>query len=279
MLEILLVVLLILVFLLVAYKGAIHEFQILQKDWKPTIDWSSLLSEQLPLVVRNVDPTWQAAKMPWTAKAVAGKTWPVQLRKDGALFKGRWNEWLANPGQPPLTPETWQEISAIIAPPLPMWEDGGFHRWSWIPAHLARPLVQILTTVQPVRRTTAATTLIQATDGAPLTLWLAHEGAIPAKVATAIKGKDPWSLTAEQVPWISEVKFIELRLRPGNAIAIPTHWYWAAKPHGGQGQGQGRGQGQGQGEDVGNSGMAEGSWYWIAEWQTPVSWLVSSVQK
>jgi hypothetical protein len=25
--------------------------------------------------------------------------------------------------------------------------------------------------------------------------------------------------------------------------------------------------------------MAEGSWYWIAEWQTPVSWLVSSVQK
>jgi hypothetical protein len=255
MLEILLVFLLILAFLVVAYKGAIHEFQILQKDWKPTIDWSALLAEQLPLVIRNVDPTWQAAKIPWTQKAVAGKTWPIQLRKDGALFKGRWNEWLTGPpGQPPLTPDTWREISAIIAPPLPMWEDGGFHRWSWIPAHITTPLVQIFTNVQPVRRTTAATTLIQATDGAPLTLWLAHEGAVPAKVVPAIKGKDPWSLTADQVPWISEVKFIELRLRPGNAIAIPTHWYWAAKPEG------------------------ESSWCWIAEWQTPVSWIVSSLQ-
>jgi hypothetical protein len=259
MLEALLVILLILAFFVIAYKGAIHEFQILQKDWKPTIDWSSLLSEQLPLVIRNVEPTWLGS---WTRKATASKTWPIQLRKDG-LFKGRWNEWLLRPGQPPLTPETLQEISAIVNVPLPLWEDGGFHRWSWIPAHLTRTTPQVLgpAVIRPVQKTTATTTLLQATDGAPLTIWLAHEGAIPAKVVPALLQKDPWSLTAEAVPWISEVKFVEIRLRPGNAIAIPAHWYWAAKSQ----------------ATVGN--MGDGSWFWTAEFQTPISWLVSKVKK
>jgi hypothetical protein len=261
MLEVLLVVLLILVFFLIAYKGAIHEFQILQKDWKPTIDWSALLAEQLPLVIRNVEPTWIGS---WTKKATVNKTWPIQLRRDGALFKGRWNEWLASaPGQPPLTPETLQEISTIVAAPLPLWEDGGFYRWSWIPAHLTRTTALVLgpTDIRPVQKTTAATTLLQATDGAPLTVWLAHEGAVPAKVVSAILRKDPWSLTADAVPWISEVKFVEIRLRPGNAIAIPTHWYWAMRSE----------------ATVGT--MGDGSWFWMAEFQTPISWLVSHIKK
>ncbi len=261
MLEVLLVILLIVAFLMVAYKGAVHEFQILQKDWKPTIDWSALLAEQLPLVIRNVDPTWQGS---WTRKATSQKTWPIQVRKEGALFKGRWNEWLQNPGQPPLTPETVKEISAFTGTPLPLWADGGFHRWSWIPAHLVNASCRILGpgVAQPVRRTTAACTLVQATDGAPLTLWLAHEGAIPAKVVPAVVGRDPWSLTQENVPWISEMKFIEMRLRPGNALAIPTHWHWAAKAEGEEGVGV----------------MGDGGWFWVAEFHTPVSWLVSRVK-
>jgi hypothetical protein len=261
MLEGVLVILLVLAFLMVAYKGAVHEFQILQKDWKPTIDWSTLLGEQLPLVIRNVEPTWQGS---WTRKTTAQKTWPIQVRKDGKLMRGRWNEWLQNPGQPPLTSETVREITAFAAPPLPLWEDGGFRRWPWIPAHLTHSSCRVLGpgVSQPVRRTTAAMTLVQATDGAPLTIWLAHEGAIPAKVIPAVVGRDPWSLTHENVPWISEMKFIEMRLRPGNAVAIPTHWFWAARAEGEEGVGV----------------MGDGGWFWIAEFQTPVSWLVSRVK-
>ncbi len=272
MLEAVLVVLLILVFFMVAYKGAVHEFQILQKDWKPTIDWSALLSEQLPLVLRNVDPSWQGA---WTYKATAGKTWPIQVRRveGGALFKGRWNEWIAAPpGQPALTPETQQEISTVVDVPLAAWEDGGFRRWSWVPAHMLRaPRCGVLGAgdVLRVRRTIAAATVLMATDGAPMTLWLAHEGAIPAKVVGAIVGKNPWSLHVDQVPWISEVKFIEMRLRPGNAVSIPTHWYWAAKTEAETGV-----------DSVSSaSSMGEGSWYWEASWHTPISWLVSAVRK
>lgn len=263
MLEILLVVLLVLGFFMVAYKGAVHEFQILQKDWKPTIDWSALLSEQLPLVIRNVDPAWQGA---WTYKATAAKSWPLQVRVDTATYKTRWNEWIqAPPGQPQPTPESLHEITTFVTSPVAMWEDGGFRRWSWLPAHTTRTTVNVLNAAMPVRRTKAAATLLQSTDGAPLQVWLAHEGAVPPQAN--IVGRDPWSLTAESVPWISEVKFIEMRLRPGNALVIPTHWYWAARP-----------QPQGDGEmSVGS--MGEGSWYWMAEWQTPISWIVSKVTR
>lgn len=259
MLEILLVVLLLVAFFLVAYKGAVHEFQILQKDWAPNIDWSSLLGEQLPLVIRNVDPAWQG-----TWGKAQKKPWPIQVRKEGQVFRGKWNEWLASPpGQPPITEESLLEIAAVQRPPVEAWEDGGFRRTTWIPAHLLLPTVHVLgpseDSVQPVRKTTAATTLLQATDGAPLQVWLAHEGAVPASVP--LEGADPWSLTQDNVPWIQEVKFIEVKLRPGNALAIPTHWYYAVRP---------------ALPVVGDKPtMADGSWYWIAPFHTPVSWVVA----
>jgi hypothetical protein len=262
MLEAVLVALLVLAFLMVAYKGAVHEFQILQKDWKPTIEWSALLAEQLPLVIRNVDPSWIGT---WTYRATAAKSWPLQVRKDGKLFKTRWSEWIAAPpGQPQPTPHSLHEISAVASPPIALWEDGGFRRWSWIPAHLTKTQVQVLGpgAILPVRKSTAAATLLQATDGAPLQVWLAHEGAVPTQAV--LLGRDPWSLTADTVPWISEVKFVEMRVRPGNALVIPTHWYWAARPQ----------------VDVGSAEtIGEGSWFWTAEWQTPVSWLVSQIHR
>jgi hypothetical protein len=263
MLEILLVILLIVAFFLVAYKGAVHEFQILQKDWAPNIDWSSLLGEQLPLVIRNVDPTWQGT---W-GRSVSKKPWPIQVSKNGQVFKGKWNEWLASPpGQPPIVEDSMWEIAELQRPPVEVWEDGGFRRTTWIPAHLLQPTVHILgpaeDSVQPVRKTTAATTVVQAADGAPLQVWLAHEGAVPASVP--LEGSNPWTLTQENVPWIQEVKFIEVKLRPGNALAIPTHWYYALRP---------------ALPVVGDRPtMADGAWYWIAPFHTPVSWGVSQLK-
>jgi hypothetical protein len=261
MLEILLVILLLVAFFLVAYKGAVHEFQILQKDWAPNIDWSPLLGEQLPLVIRNVDTSWQGT---WGSH-LAKKPWPIQVQRDGQVFKGKWNEWIASPpGQPPITKESMWEIAALQRPPVEVWEDGGFRRITWLPAHLLTPSVHVLgpseDSVQLVRKTTAATTLLQATDGAPLQVWLAHEGSVPASVP--LEGANPWTLTQEEVPWIQEVKFIEVKLRPGNALAIPTHWYYALKS-----------------TPIHNPQttltMGDGSWYWITTFHTPISWFVS----
>lgn len=267
MLEPLLVILLILAFFLVAYKGAVHEFQILQKDWAPDMDWAALLAEQLPIVVRNVEASWQGA---WTRRATAQKDWPIRVRAAGGeLYKGKWSEWLASsPGQPAIERTSLDQIAEFCPIPVELWGDGGFRRWSWLPGHTPHVALGILgpteDAIAPCRKTTAAATLLQATDGAPLQVWLAHEGAVPTSVAGRLAGRNPWSLTSDQFPWINEVKFIEVRLRPGNAIAIPTHWYYAVRPA----------------LPVVSDGptMADGAWFWTAEFHTPISWLVSMLR-
>jgi hypothetical protein len=259
-LESLLVILLILGFLVMAYKGAVHEFQILQKDWAPNIDWSPLLGEQLPIVIRNVPPEWRGTD--WAHKATAQKSWPILVRGEGGkMLRGAWGPWLSgHPGEPAI--ENLDEIAPFVNIPAHAWTDGGFRRWSWLPTGFARTSVGILgpteDAVQPLRKTVAAATVLQATDGAPLQVWLAHEGAIPATVS--LEGKDPWRSTA---PWIGEVKFIEMRLRAGNALVLPPHWWYALRPE----------------IDVFGSyaTMAEGSWWWSTEFHTPVSALVATV--
>lgn len=261
-LELVLVALLILGILLIAYKRVVNEFQILQKDWTPNIEWSPLLHEALPLVIRNVDEGWRGAG--WTRKATAHKTWPIRVAYQGQPMQSTWNKWIsAPPGQPAIT--NMSEIAAVQDLPIHTWMDGGFRRWSWLPAVAHQTQVGVLgpsVGALPATKATAAATVLIPTDGAPLEVWLAHEGAVPASVA--LEGRDPWSITAEEAPWISEVKYVELRLRPGNALVIPTHWWWSARPQ--------------LPVVTDTPSMGDGSWYWLGAFHTPISRLVTTVR-
>jgi hypothetical protein len=263
-LEILLLFLVVSAILLAVYKGAVQEYQILQKDWSPTIDWSSLLSEKLPIVIRNVDPEWQGR---WTRDATQHKNWPLVVKDEhGTLLRTTWSEWLSSPpGQPPM--HNGHELAEVAHIPLDQWRDGGFRQWSWLPLNYANVgvLGPHVDTVLPTEKTKSACTIVQATDGIPLQIWLAHEGSVPASVADHLMGRNPWSLKSEQVPWIEELKYIEIKLRPGNAIAIPTHWWWAARaalPAVSE-----------------RPVMADGAWYWVAHAENPVSWTVNVLTK
>lgn len=259
-LEIIFCCIVIIAFCTVSYKGAVHEFQIVQKDWAPNIDWSSLLSEQVPIVIRNVNPDWMGV---WTRRSTEHKSWPTRVKQGKSLLQTTWREWLSSsPGQPLL--ENGDEMAKVVQIPLEEWRFGGFRRWAWLPfGHSIK--VDVLgpspESVRGVEKTRATTTILQSTDGAPLQVWLAHEAAMPSEVADELQGRNPWILQSEDIPWIDEMKFIEIKLRPGNALALPAHWYYAVRT---------------QLPVVGDHiTMADGAWYWKATFQTPISWIAS----
>lgn len=252
-LEVLFIFLLIFGICVLAYRGAIHEFQILQKDYAPDNNWSELLSEQLPLVVRALPKTWLGS---WTRQRTEQKSWVVTVvDNDGKKFRTTWNHWLQDPHGTPVNLDELASVAKLDTT-LRNWGDDGFRRWFWLPTSTPTPTILNPDQYFGVKKTAAEYTAIVTTDGAPLELWIAHEGAIPDNVADELRGKNPWIQTTEEIPWIGEVKYIEVKLRPGNAIVLPRHWWYAIR--------------------VADDKQA---WYWTAQFQTPISWIASALQK
>jgi hypothetical protein len=150
--------------------------------------------------------------------------------------------------------------SVGIADVVQEWRSAGVYRWTWLPisscvVHLLPPVDSAVIPLQQVR---SDCKWIVATDGAPLRLWLAHEGAIPSELK--LEGRNPWTLTTKEFPWIVDVKFMEMRLRPGQGVFLPTHWWVAIKP---------------ELPVVSDAPtVADGSWCWTADLNTPISWLL-----
>jgi len=252
--EILFLLLLILGVCVVAYRGAIHEFQILQRDYEPNTTWRDLISEQLPIVVRNIPKHWMGG---WTRSNTEQKQWTVFLRDNGKRFRTTWNVWIG--GQHATMPENIQEITSAMklhTVSEHMVADG-FSHWSWIPVYPVHPICVSPGGYRGVRKTVAECTGIVATDGGPIELWISHEGAVPPNVAERLTGTNPWEQTTKEIPWIDTVKFIEVKLRPGNAIYIPRHWWYAIRCP---------------------KENTNAAWYLHNEFHTPISWLVSKIK-
>ena len=234
----------------IVYRGAIHEFQILQKDYNPENDWSTPLSEQLPIIIRDLPKHLLGG---WTLGKTGNKQWIVYVRDaEKRRLRTTWTEWLK---APELSPDNWSELATVarLDRAVQDWSTESIRRWSWLPPTVPRPYVLPADKWLGVSKTRSEFTAIVATDQAPILIWVAHEGAVPLKVADQLTGKNPWNETTDTIPWISEVKFIEIKLRPGNAVLLPKHWWYAVSA---------------------NEGNA---WFWIAQFHTPISWIVSSV--
>jgi hypothetical protein len=251
-LELLILILIALGLCLMVYRGAIHEFQILQREYVPNNNWGELISEQLPIVIRGLPKSWQGV---WSHAKTANKTWSLMVKdKAGKKFRTTWANWVNDRKH---TPASMDEISDVakLQTAVEFWHLEGFKHWSWLPAQ--RPSANVLGPAEYIglTRTVPEYTAIVATDGAPLEIWLAHEGAIPSNVVNELLRKDPWNQTTDNIPWISEVKYVEIKLRPGNAVVIPRHWYYALRPS-----------------------EANDAWYWTAPFHSPISWMVSKVR-
>ena len=249
-----LVIVLIVGLCVINYRGALHEFQILQKDYNPENKWSEFLSEQLPLVIRNLPGNWLGN---WTKAKTETKNWQVLVSVNDGKHKKRlktiFSNWISYP-------ETHYENAFELgsAAKLDITIKNWFSRWFWIP--VSSPSAYVLSehpqnSCLVLWKTKADSTAIVSTDGSPIEIWLSHEAGIPNTIVDALQGLNPWIQSTNEIPGVEQVKFIEIRLRPGNAIIIPTHWWVSVRCE------------------------SASSWFWIHEFQNPISWLATKLSK
>ena len=264
-LESLFIVLLLLVFTVIFYRGAIHEYTIVQRNWGLENErWSTLLGEKAPLIIREVPTTWTRL---WNRRRTAKFGWPVVVQEPKERSRTSWSTWLGTRagGRRVLNhsdlaiaaglPEQAAEIGYVLRAPY------------WLPGSFAVKNVEadVIPSTEKafvgLRKTTAEATCFIATDGKPLLIWLAHEGATQGGryLPPNPYGRDPWSMLPEETPWISELKFLEIRLRPGNILILPPHWWIAMKCDGADEDGV----------------VADGAWYWTTEFHSPISWVAT----
>ena len=276
-LESLFIVLLLLVFSVIFYRSAIHEYTIVQKNWGLEDEkWSALLGEKAPLIIRSVPATWTRL---WTHKRTAKFGWPVVIQDAAAAAAaagaGRsrtgWSTWLGTGVGTGKDKRVINEVDLATTAGLPeQAADIGyvFRAPYWLPGSLsvrgvrAGVIPPLDTAFVGLQKTTAEATCFIATDGRPLLLWLAHEGATQGGryLPPNPYGRNPWTMLPEETPWISELKFLEIRLRPGNMLILPAHWWIAMKC---------------DEVDAPAQVMAEGAWYWTTEFHSPISWLAT----
>lgn len=233
----------------VHYRRAMHEFQILQKEYNPENKWSEYLQEQLPLVIRNLPDKWLGN---WTRDRTERKDWPVRVSMGAKRFRTTFSQWLANPDR------TYRNASELgAACKLDLTIHNWFSRWFWVSNSV--PSAYVLSgrpdnSCLPLWKTTADSTAIVSTGGGAIEVWLSHEAGVPDSIADTLRGLNPWIQSTNEIPGVEQVKFIEVRLRPGNALVVPTHWWVALRSE------------------------SDESWFWVHSFQNPVSWLASALR-
>jgi hypothetical protein len=78
-----------------------------------------------------------------------------------------------------------------------------------------------------LRKTTGICTLLYPTSGSyEITLLTEQqEKCLPP----SWRGRFPETFTLQDTPLVGEIKYITIKLRPGNLLCIPTHWFYSVR--------------------------------------------------
>lgn len=214
------------------YKQSIQEYRINQIEWEQRHELDSLLEERAPIVVRSMPQS------------------PVWTHSDLMM-----REFYGNERPPNAEGKTIRELvfDGSSATAATIWESG-YRRYLYQNTALS---LWFETTWGPILAGTrgwlgshipvegecyigdsglielkANWTLIIPTEGAIVVNILAAKEKkwLPAKW----RGLYPSKLTAAVAPFISKMNYIDVIVRPGTALWVPTHWMiaWTSKDEG-----------------------------------------------
>lgn len=223
MLEIILILGVIFIILTFFYKQAVCEFRLNQIEWTQRDTLRTVLSEKIPLVLRGI-PTATF----WTHDDVMSRPcfqdlsifqemtlveWLSQANSSSVCpWKDAQAEKIASVSGMAIWSKKWME-PALFSSFLKFWMTPRYHCW---------------TGTVGLRKTFATWTCLFPVDGEILVSILPEtaESSLPADWI----GRVPTEITAKDTPFLQDLKYIDIVLRPGNALFMPPHWFvsWRA---------------------------------------------------
>ncbi len=203
----------------VFYKQTIQEYKLNQIEWSQADRLGELLEEGTPFVLRStpICPVWTAADVRQRAEFKELADWVAAAGADAQM---PWHEHMASIYGRKALLEPW--LDEIWTPVLPRIR-------SYIPFLFPRD-IQVWAGGRGLYTQRAAWTLLFPTDGSVVVTMMStkEDKYMPA----AWQGRFADSFTVADSPYVTQLKFLDVKLRPGTALFIPAHWKvsWAATP-------------------------------------------------
>lgn len=223
MLEVILIIGILFLILTFFYKQAVCEFRINQIEWTQRENISNLLGEKVPLVLRKIP----IASF-WTHEDALVRT----CFRDIPIFKeASLTEWISTSTADSICPWKYTQAETIA-------QISGINIWAnkWMNPLIINPLLKFWMFPKyhcwagnvGLRKMFATWTCIFPVDG-EIVLTIMPES-VEASLPANWVGCFPATLTIKDTPFVADLKFIDIILRPGNCVFMPAHWFvsWVA---------------------------------------------------
>ena len=236
------------------YQHSVQEYVFTQP---PKLE-ASVLREKTPAVIEIGVLPWRPGPSvgPWTVVTDDGTAMPAT-----DWWKGDTKPVIANGAELAVEMEFEKGLAEI----------NDSRPWWWLPG-LSDVSVGYLTEgkVQGLQWISAERHWIGCSAGAPVTVWLVHSRYRRYLPVCSTGFVDPWSITATVNPWIGRVQFIEVRVKPGWCLGIPSHWGFAVRPE--------TIKPESEPTKVRPEGESAESAVWNAEQHSALSWCMSHLE-
>jgi len=198
------------------YKQAITEFRINQIEWSQHSHLTALYHEKLPIVIRTIPPSTF-----WTQTDVAKRSVYDHI---SVFHEMSVSEWLTTQNEHTVCPWRYSHAEQLArASGISVWANKwihsaimGYHKFWTIPRYYCWAGNKGL-------HKTMSWTYLFCTDGElhvtimPETM----EQFLPAEWLNLF----PADITEHDTPFLKELKYIDIIVRPGTALFMPPHWF------------------------------------------------------
>ena len=224
MIELILIIILLLFILVFFYKQAICEFRINQIEWSQNHNLLPLLNEKIPIVLRSIPSATF-----WTHEDAISRS----CFKDIPIFRETsLADWILSSTPDSICPWKYQQAETIA-------NVSGISVWAnRINRLIINPFLKfwIFPTYQcwagniGLRKTFATWTCFFPVDGEIIFTIMPEniQSFLPSKWTDCF----PANLTIKDTPFVNDLKFMDVIIRPGNCIFMPAHWFvsWTTTP-------------------------------------------------